>query len=105
MQLCYLRVRFRCGAAHLKRKKAYEAQIQKIQGSRLTLETQMVTRKNRSLALTLTLSAEHAQMTLENANVTVDALSAMKSGQKSMKKLNKQMCVVRRLRRARVRLC
>jgi predicted transposase YbfD/YdcC len=33
----------------------------------------------------------YSQMTLENANVTVDALSAMKSGQKSMKKLNKQM--------------
>jgi hypothetical protein len=28
--------------AHLKRKKNYEAQIEKIQGSRLTLETQMV---------------------------------------------------------------
>ena len=31
--------------AHLKRKKNYEAQIEKIQGSRLTLETQMVRRR------------------------------------------------------------
>lgn len=30
-------------------------------------------------------------MTLENANVTVEALSAMKSGQKSMKKISKNM--------------
>lgn len=33
--------------AHLKRKKNYEAQIEKIQGSRLTLETQMVRRPRR----------------------------------------------------------
>mmetsp|Transcript_8683 Transcript_8683/g.14960 ORF Transcript_8683/g.14960 Transcript_8683/m.14960 type:complete len:205 (+) Transcript_8683:7-621(+) len=57
--------------AHLKRKKNYEAQVDKIQGSRLTLETQM--------------------MTLESASVTSESLKAMQHGQKSMKKLNKQM--------------
>jgi charged multivesicular body protein 4 len=48
----------------LKRKKAYEGQVDKIMGARMTLETQV--------------------MTIENANVNLEAMKAMKAGADAM---------------------
>lgn len=55
----------------LKRKKAYEGQIDKIMGARMTIETQV--------------------MTIENANVNLEAMNAMKSGAEAMKKIHGAM--------------
>ncbi len=55
----------------LKRKKTYEAQIEKLAGARMTIETQV--------------------MTLEGANVNLDALTAMKMGATAMKSIHKDM--------------
>jgi charged multivesicular body protein 4 len=55
----------------LKRKKAYEGQIDKIMGARMTLETQV--------------------MTIENANVNLEAMNAMKSGAQTMKQIHGAM--------------
>ncbi|KAJ3084708.1 ESCRT-III subunit protein snf7 [Quaeritorhiza haematococci] len=52
----------------LKRKKAYEDQINKIMGSRMTLETQM--------------------MAIENANVNLETMKAMKEGAAAMKAIH-----------------
>jgi charged multivesicular body protein 4 len=57
----------------LKRKKAYEGQIDKIMGARMTIETQV--------------------MTIENANVNLEAMNAMKSGADAMKKIHGAMYV------------
>jgi charged multivesicular body protein 4 len=55
----------------LKRKKAYEGQVDKIMGARMTLETQV--------------------MTIENANVNLEAMKAMKAGADAMKKIHGAM--------------
>jgi hypothetical protein len=55
----------------LKRKKQYEGQIEKISGARMTIETQM--------------------MTIENANVNLEAMQAMKSGAEAMKHIHGAM--------------
>ena len=52
----------------LKRKKAYEDQITKISGSRLTLETQV--------------------MAIENANVNLETMNAMSAGAAAMKQIH-----------------
>ena len=52
----------------LKRKKAYEDQVNKIMGSRMTLETQA--------------------MAIENANVNLETMNAMKSGAEAMKQIH-----------------
>lgn len=52
----------------LKRKKAYEEQINKIAGSRLTLETQV--------------------MAIENANVNLETMNAMAAGAAAMKAIH-----------------
>ena len=52
----------------LKRKKAYETQIEKLSGARLTIEQQV--------------------MTLEGANVSLEAMNAMKMGAQSMKSIH-----------------
>jgi charged multivesicular body protein 4 len=52
----------------LKRKKAYEDQVNKISGSRLTLETQV--------------------MAIENANVNLETMNAMKAGADAMKQIH-----------------
>lgn len=52
----------------LKRKKAYEDQIAKISGSRMTLETQV--------------------MAIENANVNLETMNAMASGAQAMKAIH-----------------
>ncbi|KAI9007229.1 Snf7-domain-containing protein [Gaertneriomyces semiglobifer] len=52
----------------LKRKKAYEEQIQKIMGSRMTLEQQV--------------------MAIENANVNLETMNAMKAGADAMKTIH-----------------
>lgn len=56
--------------ACLKRKKTYEAQLEKVWAQRHTVETQM--------------------MTLEDASATVDTLGAMKTGSASMKAIQKK---------------
>lgn len=55
----------------LKRKKAYEDQIQKISGSRLTIETQV--------------------MAIENANVNLETMNAMSAGAAAMKQIHGKM--------------
>jgi len=55
----------------LKRKKAYEDQINKITGSRMTLETQM--------------------MAIENANINLETLNAMKAGAEAMQSIHGAM--------------
>lgn len=55
----------------LKRKKTYEAQVEKIAGARMTLETQVTA--------------------IEGANVTMMTLDAMKTGAQTMKALHKNM--------------
>jgi charged multivesicular body protein 4 len=57
----------------LKRKKAYEEQINKLSGSRTTLETQV--------------------MTIENANVNKEAFNALKTGADALKGINGAMDV------------
>jgi len=52
----------------LKRKKAYEGEITKIMGSRMTLETQV--------------------MAIENANVNLETMNAMKAGAEAMKQIH-----------------
>eukprot|EP01135_Chromosphaera_perkinsii_P009621 Nk52_evm71s1810 gene=Nk52_evmTU71s1810 len=52
----------------LKRKKTYEAQIEKITGARMTLETQV--------------------LTIENASVNLEAMNAMKMGAQTMKDIH-----------------
>ncbi|KAI8919076.1 hypothetical protein PhCBS80983_g04656 [Powellomyces hirtus] len=52
----------------LKRKKAYEEQISKIMGSRMTLEQQV--------------------MAIENANVNLETMNAMKAGAEAMKQIH-----------------
>lgn len=52
----------------LKRKNAYQEQINRIAGSRLTVESQV--------------------MTLENATVNLEAINAMKSGADAMKSIH-----------------
>ncbi|KAI9173149.1 ESCRT-III subunit protein snf7 [Blastocladiella emersonii ATCC 22665] len=55
----------------LKRKKMYETQIEKISGARMTIETQMGT--------------------IENANVNLEAMKAMKMGADAMKEIHGAM--------------
>jgi charged multivesicular body protein 4A/B len=55
----------------LKRKKAYSAQVEKIMGARMTLETQV--------------------MAIENANVNLEAMNAMKAGADAMKTIHGKM--------------
>ena len=52
----------------LKRKRAYEDQVNKIMGSRMTLETQV--------------------MAIENANVNLETMNAMKAGADAMKQIH-----------------
>ena len=52
----------------LKRKKAYEDQISKIMGSRMTLEQQV--------------------MAIENANVNLETMNAMRAGAEAMKHIH-----------------
>jgi charged multivesicular body protein 4 len=59
----------------LKRKKAYEDQIQKISGSRLTLETQV--------------------MAIENANVNLETMNAMAAGAAAMKQIHGKLYLFR----------
>jgi charged multivesicular body protein 4 len=61
----------RAALAALKRRKAYEAQCEKINGAMTTIETQV--------------------MTLENANVSMQAIGAMQEGAKAMKGIHKEM--------------
>jgi len=55
----------------LKRKKTYESQMEKLSGARMTIEQQV--------------------MTLEGANVSLEAMNAMKMGAASMKSIHKDM--------------
>jgi predicted type IV restriction endonuclease len=55
----------------LKRKKAYEANIEKINGARMTIETQM--------------------MAIENANVNLETMGAMRAGAEAMKNIHGSM--------------
>ena len=55
----------------LKRKKQYEGQIEKISGSRLTIETQV--------------------MAIENANVNLETMKAMRAGAEAMKGIHGAM--------------
>lgn len=57
----------------LKRKKTYESQMEKISGARMTIEQQV--------------------MTLEGANVSLEAMNAMRMGAQSMKSIHKDMYV------------
>jgi charged multivesicular body protein 4 len=57
----------------LKRKKAYEAQIQRLSGARMTLDEQV--------------------MAIESANVNLEAMNAMRTGAHTMKQLHKNMSV------------
>eukprot|EP00126_Sphaerothecum_destruens_P009590 Sdes_comp20543_c0_seq1m15250 len=57
----------------LKRKKTYEAQIEKITGARMTIETQV--------------------LTIENANVNLEAMNAMKMGAATMKNIHGTMTI------------
>ena len=52
----------------LKRKKAYEKEVDKIMGSRMTIETQV--------------------MAIENANVNLETMNAMKMGSDAMKQIH-----------------
>ncbi|KAI9276210.1 Snf7-domain-containing protein [Sporodiniella umbellata] len=55
----------------LKRKKAYEGNIEKINGARMTIETQM--------------------MAIENANVNLETMGAMRAGAEAMKNIHGSM--------------
>ncbi len=55
----------------LKRKKTYEAHVDKILGARMTIETQV--------------------MTIESANVNLEAMNAMKAGADAMKSIHGAM--------------
>lgn len=55
----------------LKRKKQYEAQVEKIAGARMTIEEQV--------------------MTIEGASVSLEALNAMKLGAATMKQIHQGM--------------
>lgn len=55
----------------LKRKKTYEVQVEKLMGARMTIEQQV--------------------MTLEGANVSLEAMNAMKMGAASMKTIHNDM--------------
>ncbi|KAG6614960.1 snf7-domain-containing protein [Phytophthora cinnamomi] len=57
----------------LKRKKMYEAEVEKLQGARMTLETQV--------------------MTLESAHVNMETFTALRSGAEQMKAIHGQMNV------------
>lgn len=57
----------------LKRKKAYEAQIQRLSGARMTIEEQV--------------------LAIESANVNLEAMNAMREGAKTMKTIHKNMSV------------
>lgn len=57
----------------LKRKKAYETNIEKINGARMTIETQM--------------------MAIENANVNLETMGAMRAGAEAMKNIHGSMYV------------
>ena len=57
----------------LKRKKMYEAEVEKLQGARMTLETQV--------------------MTLESAHVNMETFTALRSGAEQMKTIHGQMNV------------
>jgi charged multivesicular body protein 4A/B len=57
----------------LKRKKAYENEVDKIMGSRMTIETQM--------------------MAIENANVNLETMNAMKLGADAMKHIHGHLYV------------
>jgi len=57
----------------LKRKKAYENEITKISGSRMTIETQV--------------------MAIENANVNLETMNAMKAGAEAMKNIHGNLYV------------
>jgi len=59
----------------LKRKKTYEAQMEKLAGARMTIESQV--------------------MTLEGANVSLEALTAMKMGAASMKSIHNDISIDR----------
>jgi len=61
----------RAALMSLKRKKTYEAQMEKLSGARMTIETQV--------------------MTLENANVSLETIKAMKSGAASLKGIHQDM--------------
>lgn len=58
----------------LKRKKAYEDQISKIMGSRMTLEQQV--------------------MAIENANVNLETMNAMRAGAEAMKQIHGNLYVL-----------
>lgn len=58
----------------LKRKKTYEANIEKINGARMTIETQM--------------------MAIENANVNLETMGAMRAGAEAMKNIHGSMYVL-----------
>lgn len=55
----------------LKRKKAYEEQTNKIMGSRMTLETQV--------------------MAIESANINLETMNAMRTGAEAMKQIHGTM--------------
>lgn len=57
----------------LKRKKAYENEILKIGGSRMTIETQV--------------------MAIENANVNLETMNAMRAGAEAMKQIHGNLWV------------
>jgi len=59
----------------LKRKKTYEAQMEKLAGARMTIEQQV--------------------MTLEGANVSLEAMNAMKMGAQSMKSIHNDINIDR----------
>ena len=58
----------------LKRKKNYETNIEKINGARMTIETQM--------------------MAIENANVNLETMGAMRAGAEAMKNIHGSMYVL-----------
>jgi charged multivesicular body protein 4 len=59
--------------AALKRKKQYEAQIDKISGARMTIETQM--------------------MAIESANINLETMNAMKAGAQAIKQIHGSMSI------------
>lgn len=69
----------------LKRKKAYESNIEKINGARMTIETQM--------------------MAIENANVNLETMGAMRAGAEAMKNIHGSMYVIRFYKQIDLRSC
>jgi charged multivesicular body protein 4 len=65
----------------LKRKKAYENEVLKIGGSRMTIETQV--------------------MAIENANVNLETMNAMRAGAEAMKSIHGNLWVRASWRRGR----